>query len=61
MDIDDEEPAQEMPTVEEVREWREAKNEAASRGILITSNGAGIAYGFRMAEAEKHYEALGLL
>jgi hypothetical protein len=58
--MDNEEPAQ-MPTVEEVRAWRASQMEAARRGIMVNPSGAGAGRLFRMTEAEKHYEAIGLL
>jgi hypothetical protein len=61
MDMDDEEPAQGMPTIEEVREWRAAQIEAARRGIMANLSAEGVADIFRMAEAEEYYQMLGLL
>jgi hypothetical protein len=57
----DEEPAESMPTVEEVREWHASQIEAQRRGILANPSGDGVAYVLRMAEAEEYYEMLGLL
>ncbi|MGA7323980.1 MAG: hypothetical protein WBX25_05765 [Rhodomicrobium sp.] len=47
------------PSVREVREWREGLN--GRRGIMVSFTGTGASRLFAMADAEKRYEAMGLL
>ena len=49
------------PTVEEVKAWRSSMNRATERGMTVSWTIAGWTHIRRMCDAEKRYEALGLL
>lgn len=49
------------PTVAEVKVWRASMNRRFERGMTVSWTGQGWLHIHRMCEAEKRYEALGLL
>jgi hypothetical protein len=54
-------PAEKMPSPEEVQAWRASVTRNVERGRMISWTGEGFAHIHRMATAEKQYRALGLL
>ncbi len=56
---DREEPG--FPSLEEVREWRLLMDESQDRCVWYSMSAEGLNHILRMAEAERHYEKLGLL
>jgi hypothetical protein len=58
---DEHEQEQQMPTLEEVKAWLRRREDRSRQGILGNPSGSGVAYLFRMVEAEKRYRAMGLL
>ncbi len=56
---DHEEPG--FPSLEEVREWRRLMDESEDHCMRYSMSAEGLDHILRMAEAERHYEKLGLL
>ena len=55
------EPAQDLPSLEEVREWRRLMEVSHDRCVQYSMSAEGFSRILLLAEAERHYEKLGLL
>jgi hypothetical protein len=59
--MDEQWPKEGMPSLEEVQRWQQQMHECLRACIEYVQTADGLDHVLRIAEAERHYERLGLL